>query len=212
MDEWGIPDWLDLPSYGAVADWSRNRWRWEFVRRRDDVRAAFDEQALNSYRHQQQFAGKEGFPIAHLRTDEPGFTAMHPLARSIGLPRLPNPRIGDQARQAIAFMDWEETIVSHVSDYPPQGFERIDVDLGKPLEPQLEFARQALKELQALEHGKTIQKRRHPTKWLTYLRILDGRVAGASWADLTRILPSRNGTEQAARDTWQQADSLRFNF
>jgi hypothetical protein len=212
MSDWGIPDWLDPVSYGAPNRWPRNRWRWEFVRRRDDVRAAFDEQAESCHRHWSQFAGKEGFPVAHLRPDEPGFTAMHPLALTLGLPRLPNPRISDQPWSVIAFQDWEDSVMMHVSEYPPDGFKRIDFDLSKPIEPQLAFAKVVLKEEQALEHGKAIQKRRHPKKWLTYLRILDGRAAGASWADLTAILPTRNGTEQAARDAWQQADALRFNF
>lgn len=212
MNGWGIPDWLDAASYGAPTKWTRNRWRWEFVRRRDDVRAAFDEQAESCYRHVSQFAGKEGFATAHLRPEEPGFTAMHPLALSLGLPRLPNPRISDQPCPVIAFRDWEDTVMMHVSEYPPDGFKRIDFDLRKPIEPQLAFAKYVLKEEQALENGKSIQRRRHPAKWLTYLRVLDGRAAGALWADLTVILPFRNGTEKAAQETWEQADALRFNF
>lgn len=212
MSDWGIPDWLDPDSYGATNRWPRNRWRWEFVRRRDDVRSAFDDEAENSYRYWSKFAGKEGFPIAHLRPDQPGFTAMHPIAKSLGLPRLPNPRIGEQPFYEIGFSDWAESVTQFYSEEPPEGFRRVDFDLSKPLEPQLECARQLLKAMQIQEHGKAIQKRRHPTKWLTYLRLLDGREAGASWADLTALVPTRNGTEQAARDAWQQADALRFNF
>ncbi|GAW36617.1 hypothetical protein RA2_03690 [Roseovarius sp. A-2] len=212
MNEWGIPNWLDPFTYGETINWTRNRWRWEFLRRRDDVRSAFDDEAENSYCYWSKFAGKEGFPVAHLRPDQPGFTAMHPLARSLGLPRLPNPRIGEQPFDVIGFSDWAEGVAQFYSEEPPEGFERVDFDLSKPLEPQLECAKQLLKEMQRTAHGKAIQKRRHPTKWLTYLRILDGREAGASWAELTGLLPSRNGTEQAARDAWQQADALRFNF
>lgn len=212
MNELVRPDWHEPESYGATAHWTRNRWRWEFVRRRDDVREAFDEQAENSYRHWSQYAGKEGFPVAHLRPDEPGFTTMHPLALSLGLPRLPNPRIGEQPWSAIAFGDWEDTVMMHVSEYPPDRFKRIDFDLSKPIEPQLSAAKSVLKDEQTIEHGKAIQKRRHPAKWLVYLRILDGRAAGATWADLTTILPARNGTQQAARDAWKQANALRFNF
>jgi hypothetical protein len=212
MDEWGIPNWRESAGYGRTDFWQRNRWRWEFLRRREDVRAAFDEQAENTFLRQQKFAGKEGFPTAHLLPNQPGFTAMHVLAPSLGLPGLPNPRIGDQPPGVIAFSGWDGELICFNSQQPPAGFERIDFDMTKPLEPQLALAGRKLKELQVLDYGKTIQKRRHPAKWLAYLRVLDGRASGASWSDLTQIFPMRNGTEQAARDAWQQADALRFNF
>lgn len=217
LNEWGVPDWRKPENYGSTEGWSRDRWRWEFIRRRADVRAAFDEGAEDTYRYLVKFAGMEGFPAAHLRPDEPGFTVAHPLALEVELPRLPNPRIGDQD-SVLAFRDASAVVHTFNSEQPPDGFERFDFDLSKPIEPQIETARHVLKELQVIEHGKLIQKRRHPKKWLTYLRVLDGREAGASWRELTVLLPHRNGSEQSARDVWQQAtalqeaEALRFNF
>lgn len=37
-EEWGLPDWRDAASYGEVKEWTFMRWRWEFYRRRDDLR------------------------------------------------------------------------------------------------------------------------------------------------------------------------------
>ena len=213
-DGWGIPDWLDPASYGDTSQWNRNRWRWEFVRRRDDIRADFDAKAAAVYAEKLALYAELPDHFCFQpprRPDEPGFWVS---TRLIGgtLQKLPNPRIGDQPFYAIGFTDWPEKLTRFNAVKPPKGYLRVDFDLSMPIEPQLHEAKLALQEVQKIELGKVIQKRRRPEKWLTYLRILDGRAAGASWSTLTRILPSRNGTEQAARDAWQQADALRFNF
>lgn len=228
MNAWGIPDWQDAEAYGDVAGWTFNRWRWEFYRRRDDLRAAFDESAEQSFHYWQPFIGKPGFPAAHLRPDEPGFTAMHPLAKVLGLPQIPNPRIGAQPFMVIGFSDWDEGVQQFISKEPPKGYERIDFDLSKPLEPQLRVARMMLKELQKMDKGSVIQKRRHNAKWLAYLRTLDAREAmpDASWQELADALFRADLLErhrdpaggycapppQAARDKWEAANALRFNF
>jgi hypothetical protein len=206
------PDWTDPASYGDVSRWTIARWRWEFIRRRDDVCRAFDETAKAEHEHWSRFAGIEGFPIAHLTPDHPGFTVAHPLAEQIGLARIPNPRIGDQPRSAIVWQNAPDVLTGFRREVPPDGFHRIDFDLSKPIEPQLEAAKLTLRDAQVRHMGKPVQRRRHPAKWLGYLRILDGRAAGASWAQLADALPYTRGSEQAARDTWQQADALRFNF
>ena len=44
--QWGIPDWRSVEAYGDTRSWIDHRWRWEFVRRRDDYRRDY-ESALN---------------------------------------------------------------------------------------------------------------------------------------------------------------------
>lgn len=214
-DEWGIPDW-QTGDYGETSRWNLNRWRWEFLRRRDDLREEFDRKAearfqKNVARYAQNPEAFGGQPPRS--PSQPGFHLYTTKIAYDGSSQpLPNPRIGDQPYYAISWTDGAAVWREFGSERPPAGFLRFDFDLSKPIDSQLDCAKQALKEFQVLEHGRLIQKRRHPTKWSTYLRILDGRAAGASWSQLTAILPSRNGTEQAARDAWQQADALRFNF
>lgn len=103
MNEWGIPDWRDAAAYPDAKGWTVNRWRWEFYRRRDDLREYFDARAEETFRHWQQYAGKDGFPAAHLRPDEPGFCALVDVeARErFGYSALPNPRIGEQPAGAL---------------------------------------------------------------------------------------------------------------
>ncbi|MEP2137933.1 MAG: hypothetical protein ABJI41_00395 [Erythrobacter sp.] len=212
---WGVPNWGSVEGYGKTEEWSTDRWRWEFVRRRDDVRKAFDETAVSTYRSQVTFfqdapemvRGKEPN-----KPDEPGFVARHPLAKTIGLTNLPNPRIGNQPFHAIAFNDWPDQVCQFHMEMPPEGFERVDFDLNKPLEPQLKFAKQFLRKAQIELHGKPLQSRRHSTKWLGYLRTLDAREAGASWSEIAKLHPHKAETEQAGRDACNAANALRFNF
>ncbi len=230
MNEWGIPDWCDPAAYGDVSRWTFNRWRWEFYRRRGDLRAAFDEGAEATFQHRQRYAGKPGFPSAHLRPDQPGFCAIVTVKgrEKFGYSGLPNPRIGNRPAWAISLHPPEDSTVTHVSEYAPEGFERIDFDLSRPLEPQLRMAHSNLRELQKMEFGRVIQKRRHPTKWLAYLRTLDAREAmpDASWQRFTETLFNAGLLErhkdpaggyrapppQAGRDKWEAANVLRSNF
>ena len=62
--------------------------------------------------------------------------------------------------------------------------------------------------LRVTVHG----RRRHPTKWLGYLHALDAREAGATWQEISALYPQTNQTEQTARDTWEAARALCFNF
>jgi hypothetical protein len=282
-DEWGLPDWRDPEAYGDVKRWTFNRWRWEFYRRRDDLRAYFDAHADESWRRGSVRRTVEGDP---LRPDEPGFKTLHsPEAlERFGYASVPNPRIGDQpeinletskhpgvkgikgtghallksqplgsflklspgyeskdwASRAINFagidldlyeFDYEK--IQAGDDEEAMRAERdgvlaclskchaiplkdnqliITFDLDEPLESQLEDAAYYLRWLQHDHHGKLLQKKRHPKKWLGYLRTLDAREDGASWREIAAIHPNTARTEQTARDIWEAADALRFNF
>ena len=131
----------------------------------------------------------------------------------------------------------------------------LTFDLGKPIAPQLDAAKEFLLQEQGiaqltpseqmafaygakyagceempfdemsakLEHNPRALKYQ-PGKWAVYLRVLDAREAGASWAKITEVLHldgtlgRRKAPEggycpppaQAARDLWKQACALRF--
>lgn len=102
----------------------------------------------------------------------------------------------------------------------------ITVNLDRPLAEQLELVERAAKKEQKARHGKLLQTRRHPDKWLGYLRALDAREAGKTWAEMTDtfyrqgVLERRTDPSggycapppQASRDLWEAARALRFNF
>lgn len=255
MNEWGIPDWRDPEGYGDTESWSMNRWRWEFYRRRDDLREYFDKHAdktvADNFLISQQSVG-----IVCRRADEPGFVALgsDEATQRFGYIGIPNPRIGAQPEGAIRPLKGYSTLLRLVDgakaherntifqeicerlvsagvplseaqerqlslcmlDKVAIQIKPIEValrfDLDDPLEPQLKEAREMLRSIQSERHGKLLETRRHPTKWLCYLRTLDARAAGASWSEIAMLGPMTAQTQQAARNIWSQANALRFNF
>ena len=235
MNEWGIPDWRVPSAYGDVERWKTDRWRWEFYRRRDDLRAFFDRWADDP-------------EVRNLRCNkgrlpsEPGYLAFGnggekgEAIRRFDYGGVPNPRIGDQP--AMSIMPCEKifyrmrffnpikrrplglSVREALGERIPRQYElylhdheyAVSFDLNEPLQPQIEYAVNVLKRNQKALHGRLVQKRRHKSKWLGYLRTLDAREAGASWAEIAIIHPATAHTGQTARDIWDAASALRFNF
>ena len=72
----------------------------------------------------------------------------------------------------------------------------ISFDINKPIDQQLKETRKILTSLQFERHGKTFQVRRHTKKWLSYLRSLDAREAGASWSEVSILHPETQKIDQ----------------
>ena len=228
---WGIPNWRDAAAYGDVKRWEHMRWRWEFYRRRDDLRAAFDASASQTYQDTaaQYPPWPDGSMRPVLQPHEAGFVARlwyrQHEAKRFGYISLPNPRISEQPANvifsALDFPGDTPMMVGKGPRYPGTPEHEISVgdgevavvfDLDKPLGPQLERLKDELTGWQIHRRGKALQKRRHPSKWLAYLRTLDAREDGASWAEIAALHPNTVQTEQTARDIWEAANALRFNF
>jgi hypothetical protein len=208
MNEWGVPDWQAADNYGDVASWNINRWRWKFLRRRDDLPEEFDAKAPKVYEERLAWFAEDpsvygGQPP--LRPDEPGF---HVSTRSIRGPLaqpLPNPRIGEQPFFAMSWTDLGEGRLQHFTKQEPNGFLRFDFDLSKPLEPQIEVAKSFLAEEQRLLHGKTLQRPKTKLdKWLMYLRILDAKAARAKWIDIAAKIEHLSSID-AAKKAYKRA-------
>lgn len=250
-NKWGLPDWTDKASYGDWKRWGFMRWRWEFYRRRDDLRTAFEQVAESD----KEFFGEDDFRYK----DRPGkgkpghFVYVKPNREAhefLGFyGKLPDPSVSDQSEELIdanlpaGFYEdyWEKNSFSlsttdivrlyarnRNSDYEeeleqrygstvpmPSGPERaiISFDLAQPLGAQIDRAKSFLNKVQRLHMGRRIPtRRRHPLKWLGYLRTLDAREAGATWAEISALHPNTAQREQTARDIWEAANDLRFNF
>jgi hypothetical protein len=110
--------------------------------------------------------------------------------------------------------DLQEIIKNIASTSMELGSNEVAVifDLTKPLEPQIESARELVRSQQREALGKLTQSRRAPEKWLGYLRALDGRAAEASWRQIAGLYPNTAQKDQTARDIHRQALALCFNF
>lgn len=235
LDEWGIPDWREASAYGNVRNWTKDRWRWEFYRRRDDLREYFDRWAEVNFR--EALRANEG------RTpSDPGFLVFgkgDEAGRGIkdfDYGGVPNPRIGPQPK--ISIIPFSRMILP-LRFYDPvkrkpsargvlevsgkrtgkeyhvwleENEMAIKFDLDEPLAAQIENAHQALRKKQKELHGKLIRNPEHKDKWLGYIRTLDARAAGATWSEIAIIHPGNAQTEQMARDKWDSATALRFSF
>lgn len=278
-NEWGIPDWRIKEAYSDVAKWTFERWRWEFYRRRDDLRRCFDENADATDRANQNLISDTRYcvDVNQVRPGDRGFGAHCTGSRELfGYVAIPNPRIGDQPQGLITPIEgfWHLT---HVFDGSAPSVEeffatQIDADLpepsdgaavrkqyadltekqrrtravknkeisvtltpsdvaikfdiDKPLGPQLDRAKAELESIQKKFGITTRQKRRHPDKWLSYLRILDAKEAGATWSEMVDVLyadgtlrPWKSTKQRpppppphAARDQHVQARELCFKF
>lgn len=166
MNEWGIPDWSNPQAYGDTSGWSVMRWRWEFYRRRDDLRAYFDANAERTFqRHCEAYGAlpdgsnatfPDGTKGRVLRPDEPGFVADcdEEAAQLFGYGGIPNPRISDQPNHVIfAVHDYPGCNTSlYLGTGKPfpakpelevpvsEGQAAVVFDLSKPLGPQLRAA------------------------------------------------------------------------
>lgn len=236
LNEWGIPDWRDKAAYGDVGAWSLGRWRWEFFRRRDDVRALFDERKDKQYESSLANWERDCTSIgltpdeqtfilenAPVKPNEPRFRVfcLPKEAKAFGYFAIPNPRIGnisdfDNHVEQLDSYEWAVSGERGGTMLQGRKLEKhhlvIAFSTDRPLAQQIKDAGEYLKGLQKYRHGKHFQKRRHTLKWRGYLRTLDAREAGASWAEISTLHPDTVQSEQTARDIWQAANALRFNF
>lgn len=228
--DWGIPDWRDDTSYGKTDGWSDNRWRWEFFRRRKDLRCFFDRWAESSLKLKtnENFTPRDAGFLAFGKEGAEG-----DAIRRFDYAGVPNPRIG--AQPAFAIMPFSQ-LTSKKRYYDPDRREpsargvleavgkrtakeyhlllephemAIKFDLNAPIAPQLKDARDMLRRKQKTMHGKYLQTRQHHSKWLLYLRVLDARAKDVVWREIAEIMPSTTrSSQQSARDVWKQARRL----
>lgn len=227
-NEWGIPDWRDSSAYGDTnKPKPLERWRWEFVRRNSEYRSealAFfgileaREKAAEAFRRLKTPEAREQF-LELADRQEQAYSAFWRRWGYCGVldPRIakyPNDDLKILHHDRANIMDGSPSSEAGRSSISPRiGQTAIVFNLDRPLQEQMKTARAALKKRQNARHdGKAIQQRRHPTKWIGYLRTLDAREAGASWAEISVIHPNTAQTEQTARDIWNAAHALRFNF
>jgi hypothetical protein len=211
--DWGIPDWLAPGAYGDTGRWSWDRWHWEFTRRRDDVRRDF-------------LAHKGEVPhFQRLQPDQPGFsTPVLDCHEKYGMSSLPNPAIGDQPFYvlfAVFLKRYPRPVVVGLPEFGTDDLKETDAlmkfDLTAPLGDQLEAAQRYLEMKQKRVVGQIVNpSKKHPGKWLAYLRVLDARESGASYAEIAgsgALKGLRDHADaQAARDVWQQARALCFKW
>ena len=231
MSDWGIPEWPNPHAYGDTTLWTKARWRWEFTRRRGDLRQDFSIYAEQFARYEEKLPAR--FRGIALQPHQRGFVLYVPESIDrYGLPVVPNPAISDQPAFAISFRPtYGQMAVGNGKRCIdggqmqqielPEGMCAISFQLSAPIRPQLKAAASQLANLQRKKFGKLVQRRARPEKRLGYLRVLDARESGASLLDiyksgvLGKALRSNINSEdgpQMAEQVWGAARKLMFNW
>lgn len=187
----GIPDWRDANSYSSLEGLTQSEWRWEFLRRSSQYHR--DWESLQICRSLRELG-------AISDTDARLKAALYQMAQRHNLERPNDPSIsalefrhspiaGILDPESVAFTDEISPFLTRRAsrERRKQDSLLLSLDLRKALNPQLkaasEQARKRQKDLTGLI--KTTPKPQ-PTKWPTYLRVIDARTCGASLSQIGR--------------------------
>lgn len=216
--EWrsGVPDWEDPTAYPETDDLDSQLWRWQFLRRREDYREDWLYWAPRT--HDSQFFRCQKIGPEHLEFQArmPGAFDKYSLFALLNpanpcpfyLRFLPTFGYIETGRGLSYYRGGKLTELDL-----PEGTVAVTFDLTQPLKPQLARVKRALVELQERRAGRRVERRRHPEKWPLYLRVLDARDAGATWETIaSKILVHERKEAAAARQIWEQAHQLMFNW
>jgi hypothetical protein len=197
----GLPDWVggEYPAPGA----SIRRWGWEFLWRRDDYRAVW---LACEHRAEPTPDG----PLTAMTDD------YEAARRQYGMSVAVDPRA--------QLSEWD---LSQLLNFKPFGYGvgyrsenivradqgarkcSIMFDLRRPLAPQLEAARDYLDRLQGELGGPPASSKNRVENWPLFLRVLDARECGATFAIIAATLwPDQEKPAQSARDLHKAATAV----
>ena len=186
---WGVPDWRDASAYPQPDTTPLNRWRWEFLRRRQDYREDWLLYFDRSYRR--RVAGFANTPCPEgVRSWEERFSQS---ANELGLcdrygtgAKLIDPAISYHPITLCSLFRPTNGVLGFASESRLEQMEREMItpylfDLKKPLLEQMKAAEKYLRLLQKEHEIVPESRRRQISKWPLYLRILDAYDAGATY-------------------------------
>lgn len=215
--DWGVPDGTEIADYAGNDSWTEFRWRWEFVRRRQDIRDAYMDHARQEFTGDEAMKGSPTNLIWQAEYRNRSYYLSPAQAASIGYGRLPNPLYSEfswgdgpeRSLDARTLVPWHIGQIEH--RYITIGIGQVAVvfDPSKPIDLQIEGLREHL--LSKRNHNiSNDMERSHRGKWIEYLRLIDARVASLSYLECTRCIVSAASAqnEQTARDKHKQALKL----
>lgn len=197
--EWGVPDWSDPNNsveYGDISDeqsrWDNLKWRWEFIRRRDDYRSDFF-MCLQKITPESVIVEEDGYiyglKFRHQNASKYGLRLF--LDPSISIWRNDDPIIEFQLGDGLIY-----GCRCNECDEENNRFLTLTFDFDMPIDNQIESAKAYLfsrrlvynmtNKKKKIRHA---AKRQHMNKWPLYLRVIDAKNSGASLSDIASILP-----------------------
>lgn len=211
---WGVPDGLNIADYENMNEWVEQRWRWEFLRRRNDVRRIYQNAVFAEFRETNNTIGTPIDLIWRAEYRNVSFYLSPSDAARLGYGRLANPLYStfDDSEALLPSLDRRTLVPWHIG-FSGNAFDIIGVgqiavvfDPNKPIASQLDGLEKHL--LSSRNHSiENDIERSHREKWPTYLRLLDARVSGTSWQKCAGCIVPNTTVKSigTARDQHKQA-------
>lgn len=229
-----MPDWRNPDLYSYAYSLTTLGWAWEFLRRNDDYRAAYEaflEVAKARFAEPKRFDLLERERVLRSRLGDFGLLSFHPpdsylnnpLWTDFTLYSYPDPD-GDATKVAPL---WLGAVGFGATPRPkdqipppgtwagfPHSIELI-FSFTKPLDAQLEMAARFLKECERRVRVMTDLRPETPTirfnadRYVLYLRLLDAHAAGESIGEMGRVLfGAKADTRNSAKSALRQAQGI----
>lgn len=228
MADWNLPDWKTSDLYPETEQRTKLEWWWEFTRRRPDYRelwttASAKQDIRNGTVTSDDYRSlRKHFHLS--RVLDPALDANHEdlwwrINRATGL------------HEEIASGGWDDFESFQHKDLFEQRNKRLEADqrhkivtyrfdLSLPIGPQIKAAEIMLQEEQGHRVGAVPVPKTNRSKFPLYLRALDAREQGATYAEMTDVFwPDRRDADHgavkratSARDVYVAAVRLRDNF
>lgn len=193
----GVPNWTEANAYPIESTLTELQWRWQFLRRRPDYRKAwvdhYDEvQKIFDDLDAQNCLG-QGATREFYRSVG---TASKDVCKPFGVSCIAAPWSQDPAPNL-----WRKTfgwsvctvspkvqiqsIVDQHDEWEADGIILLAFDLNRPFDEQIKTVRAHFQVAQAERQGAYAKAtRQHRLKWPIYLRAIDARDQGATYADI----------------------------
>ena len=225
---WGVPDWRLAEGYEGER--TLREWWWEFTRRRPDYRELWLQARPLQEKWVEanldwcgEIAKTDGCTLEEAidwkRSRHVPNGQIREVQRRFRLSAIPDPRVVfDEHFLRHVFYSDRATAVRYgrfdaVEKDQSGSFILMRFNLDRPIEEQLAFAKDYLKQMQEYQKGKAITRRPRQSNWPIFLRALDARDADATLGEMAEVLwPGQTKTAQSARDTYEAACELRDNF
>ncbi|MCK7597785.1 DUF2285 domain-containing protein [Microbulbifer sp. CAU 1566] len=165
-----------------------NAWRWEFLRRNPEYQAFFDANKTKFKTDPSNVScWRFGVRSLHDPAHDEAYQGMLPPSRVVGLPTFDDLERWEKVPGYTPEMGL--TIILRIlTELQYQGDTLAVIDRSLPVKPQLTAIGEAVELRNSADGVSPAFQRQTSTKWPEYLRVLDGKAAGASDDEIAAVL------------------------
>ena len=205
-------DWRNPEDYGYALELSLTQWAWEFLRRSEVYKKTYDELEKAAI---ELYSGKKAGDSVDLPASILYAGERFGLSGQFVGPEARADSVGE-----LSWMEWPIVARRWNPSYKPgepwpgaPNAIALIFHFGQPIDKQIQSAERRLNEMR-----EALTVANHPTPgkvqirkdtWVKYLRLLDGKAAGASIAEMGRVIYDENlDPRKSAQDALRRAKAM----